>query len=54
MNANQVLEYAREYYGEWLEMEPDPDKLLLQILSNQIADLIKNIEYLENRLKNAR
>lgn len=50
MNANDVIEYTRNYCSEYLEMQEDPDKFLLMFLANQVLTLTDHVQYLEKRI----
>lgn len=51
ITKENILQEAKDTFGEWLEMSHDPQGLLADILSQKIVLLTNQIAYLERRLQ---
>jgi hypothetical protein len=51
MLADEIIDEVRESWGEWLEMSPNPDLMVIKALAHKVVQQSNHIEYLERRLK---
>lgn len=54
MTSEELIAKIQEDAGEWLEMTPEPWKIIANSLASEVVQLKGYIEYLERRIENAR
>jgi hypothetical protein len=51
MTPEMLIAHLESKYREHLEMYPNPDRMLIRILANQVVKLEDQNEYLKKRLE---
>jgi len=51
MSPQEIVDTAKEYAAEYIEMEDDPYRIVSYLLAHKVEQLVSYIEYLERLCK---